>query len=98
MSNPTRRPSSLTFWVFTMHRKYTVKTNGLIGTCEYAASDPDDAARCARRHESYLWLLSLGNDCPALRAHEIVMAANGPPDFRIESIRLSTAESGRFCK
>jgi hypothetical protein len=29
-----------------MQRKYTVKTNGLIGTCEYTASDPDD--RCRR--------------------------------------------------
>lgn len=78
-----------------MQRKFTVKTNGLIGTCEYTASDPDDAARCARRHESYLRLLRLGNDCPAVRAHEIVMLANGPPDFRIESIRPSAAEWGR---
>ena len=42
-----------------MRRKYTVKTNGLIGTCEYTASDPDDAAVCAKRHENYLRLLKL---------------------------------------
>jgi hypothetical protein len=98
MSNSDRRPSLLTYGSLAMQRKYTVKTNGLIGTCEYAASDPDDAARCAKRHESYLRLLRLGKDCPAIRAHEIVMVAADPPDFRIESIRLSTADSSRPCK
>jgi hypothetical protein len=98
MSKPARRPSFLTCRVFTMQRKYTVKTNGLIGTCEYTATDPDDAAACAQRHENYLRLLGLGNDCPAVQAYEFVMVAGDPRDFRIESIRLSTADSGRPCK
>jgi hypothetical protein len=78
-----------------MRRKYTVKTNGLIGTCEYTAADPDDAAVCAKRHENYLRLLSLGNECPAVLAHEFVMVAGDPRDFRIESIRLSASEIGK---
>jgi hypothetical protein len=95
---PARRPSLLTYGSFTMQRKYTVKTNGLIGTCEYTASDPDDAAVCAMRHENYLRLLSLGDDCPAVQAHEFVMVAGAPPEFRIESIRLAVAESGQPCE
>jgi hypothetical protein len=98
LSNPARRPSFLTYRIFAMQRKYTVKTNGLIGTCEYTASDPDDAAVCAKRHENYLRLLSLGNECPAVLAHDFVMVAGDPPVFRIEFIRLSTADSGRPCK
>jgi hypothetical protein len=98
MSNPARRPSLQTYRLLTMQRKYIVKSNGLIGTCEYTASDPDDAAACAQRHENYLRLLSLGNDWPAVQVHNIVMVADEPRDFRIESIRLSAADSGRHCK
>src|ERR1700751_6013926 len=97
MSNPARRPSFLTYRIFAMQRKYTVKSNGLIGTCEYTASDPDDAAACAQRHENYLRLLNLGHDLPAVEAHNIAMVADAPRDFRIESIRLSAADSGGPC-